>query len=167
MSSCSILPDSDRTALDQLSDRDTNPNSVFTRTFVQLLDRPGISLQELAKTTQGEVKTLAKSVNHLQMPAYYDQIDGSVVLAPNKNGKQVRTSRRAASKYRGDVWGARKTGVLHGEAARPKALEQALRGGAGGRPCRASPLLARLHQVLQHSHGSSGRSVSNSDRIAH
>ena len=71
-----------QTALDQLSERDTNPNSVFTRTFVRLLDRPGISLQELAKTTQGEVKTLAASVNHPQMPAYYDQIDGNLVLAP-------------------------------------------------------------------------------------
>jgi len=36
----------------------------------------------LAKTTQGEVKTLAASVNHPQMPAYYDQIDGNLVLAP-------------------------------------------------------------------------------------
>jgi Tfp pilus assembly protein PilF len=69
-----------QTALDRLSDNDANANSVFTRTFVQLLDRPGLSLQELAKITQTEVKKLSGSVNHVQMPAYYDQIDGALAL---------------------------------------------------------------------------------------
>jgi poly(3-hydroxybutyrate) depolymerase/tetratricopeptide (TPR) repeat protein len=69
-----------QTALDRLSDDDKNPNSVFTRTFVRLLERPGLSLQELAKITQGEVRKLAASVNHVQMPAYYDQVDGSLTL---------------------------------------------------------------------------------------
>ena len=69
-----------QTALDRLSDSDANANSVFTRTFVQLLDRPGLSLQELAKITQTEVKKLSGSVNHVQMPAYYDQIDGALAL---------------------------------------------------------------------------------------
>jgi hypothetical protein len=69
-----------QTALDRLSDDDKNPNSVFTRTFVRLLERPGLSLQELAKITQGEVRKLAASINHVQMPAYYDQVDGSVAL---------------------------------------------------------------------------------------
>jgi hypothetical protein len=72
-----------QTALDRLSDRDTDSNSVFTRTFIKLLDRPSLSLQELAKTTQSEVKKLAASVHHVQMPAYYDQVDGTLALAPN------------------------------------------------------------------------------------
>ncbi len=69
-----------QTALDRLSDNDANANSVFTRTLVPLLDRPGLSLQELAKITQTEVKKLSGSVNHVQMPAYYDQIDGALAL---------------------------------------------------------------------------------------
>jgi poly(3-hydroxybutyrate) depolymerase/tetratricopeptide (TPR) repeat protein len=71
-----------QTALDRLSDNDKNPNSVFTRTFVKLLEQPGLSLQELAKITQGEVRKLAASINHVQMPAYYDQVDGTLTLTP-------------------------------------------------------------------------------------
>jgi Tfp pilus assembly protein PilF len=69
-----------QTALDRLSDKDDNANSVFTRTFASLLERPGITLQEIAKITQSEVKKLSASVNHTQMPAYYDQIDGALAL---------------------------------------------------------------------------------------
>jgi hypothetical protein len=71
-----------QTALDRLSDKDTNPNSVFTRTFVSLLGKPGISVQQVAKDTQLEVRRLAGTINHPQMPAYYDQILGSFTLAP-------------------------------------------------------------------------------------
>jgi hypothetical protein len=71
-----------QTALDRLSDKDPHPNSVFTRTFVSLLGKPGISLQQVAKDTQLEVRRLAATINHPQMPAYYDQILGSFTLAP-------------------------------------------------------------------------------------
>jgi Caspase domain/Domain of unknown function (DUF4189) len=65
-----------QTALDRISDTDPNPNSVFTRTFAHVLTSPGVSVQEMAKTTQLEVRKLAATVNHPQMPAYYDQILG-------------------------------------------------------------------------------------------
>src|SRR5262249_37360592 len=68
------------TALGPLSDNARHPNSVFTRTFVRLLERPGLSLQELAKITQGEVRKLAASISHVQMPAYCDQVDGTLTL---------------------------------------------------------------------------------------
>jgi len=71
-----------QTALDRLSDKDPHPNSVFTRTFVSLLGKPGISLQQVAKDTQLEVRRLAATINHPQMPAYYDQILGQFTLAP-------------------------------------------------------------------------------------
>jgi uncharacterized caspase-like protein len=71
-----------QTALDRLSDKDPNPNSVFTRTLVQFIGKPGLSVQAMAKTTQAEVRRLAASVNHQQMPAYYDQILGQYTLAP-------------------------------------------------------------------------------------
>jgi hypothetical protein len=71
-----------QTALDRLSDKDANPNSVFTRTFVTLLSKPGMSVQQVAKDTQLEVRRLAGTINHPQMPAYYDQILGQFSLAP-------------------------------------------------------------------------------------
>lgn len=67
-------------ALDRLSDTDGNPNSVFTRTFLAELSRPGRTLVQIAKTTQVEVKALAGSIGHDQTPAYYDQVIGDVVL---------------------------------------------------------------------------------------
>lgn len=68
-------------ALDRLSDADDNPNSVFTRTFLAELQKPGRTLVQIAKATQVEVKTLAASVGHDQTPAYYDQVIGDVILS--------------------------------------------------------------------------------------
>jgi hypothetical protein len=68
-------------ALDRLSDADANPNSVFTRTFLSELSKPGQTLVQIAKKTQVEVKTLARSIGHDQTPAYYDQVIGDIVLA--------------------------------------------------------------------------------------
>lgn len=69
-----------QTALDRLSESDTDPNSVFTRKFVPLLKTRGLSHVDLAKEVQREVDELAASVLHPQQPAYYDQIIGTVVL---------------------------------------------------------------------------------------
>jgi hypothetical protein len=49
---------------------------VFTRTFANVLTTPGMTVQEMAKTTQAEVRKLAGTIHHQQMPAYYDQILG-------------------------------------------------------------------------------------------
>jgi hypothetical protein len=73
-----------QTALDRLSNSDPNPNSVFTRTFVQAIAKPGLSVQDVAKATQLEVRRLAGTVNHPQMPAYYDQILGEFTLLPSR-----------------------------------------------------------------------------------
>ena len=69
-----------QTALDALGDRDTDPNSVFTRHFVRQLATPGMTLVQLAKRVQGEVKQVAAGVKHEQTPAYYDEIVGDYVL---------------------------------------------------------------------------------------
>jgi hypothetical protein len=68
-------------ALDRLSDQDSNPNSVFTRSFLSELAKPGQTLVEIAKRTQVDVRALAASVGHDQTPAYYDQVIGDVVLS--------------------------------------------------------------------------------------
>jgi hypothetical protein len=68
-------------ALDRLSDKDSNPNSVFTRSFLPLLEDPDNSLITVAKQTRAKVKSLASSIGQTQSPAYYDEIDGEIFLA--------------------------------------------------------------------------------------
>ena len=71
-----------QSALDALGQDDSNPNSVFTRSFLAELDQPGRSLIEIAKATQVAVRGLAVSIGAEQSPAYYDQVVGNVVLNP-------------------------------------------------------------------------------------
>jgi len=74
------------TALDRLADNDANPNSVFTRSFLPLLEDPNKSLVEVAKATRLQVKALAGGIGHQQSPAYYDEIDGDLMLARTDSG---------------------------------------------------------------------------------
>lgn len=69
-----------QTALDSLGKGDLDPNSVFTRNFMRELVTPELSLVQITKRTQVNVKQLAATVRHEQTPAYYDQIVGDVVL---------------------------------------------------------------------------------------
>jgi hypothetical protein len=71
-------------ALDRLASNEASPNSVFTRTLVPLLKEPGLSLVALAKQVQPKVKELAATVDHVQTPAYYDQIIGDFFLVPGR-----------------------------------------------------------------------------------
>jgi hypothetical protein len=68
-------------ALDRLSDNDGEKNSVFTRTFLLELAKPGRTLVQIAKATQVGVAALAATVGYEQTPAYYDQVIGDVVLS--------------------------------------------------------------------------------------
>ena len=79
-----------QTALDRLEPNDANPNSVFTRVFVEQLAKPGLHIGELAIEVREKVAEIAlKARNtrgeadpHEQTPAYYDQtIGGRVFLA--------------------------------------------------------------------------------------
>ncbi|MBT9288711.1 SUMF1/EgtB/PvdO family nonheme iron enzyme [Prosthecodimorpha staleyi] len=69
-----------QSALDRLSDRDPDPNSVFTRQLIPLLRTPGLSHIEIAKRLQTGVRTLAGTVGHSQQPAYYDEVPGTIVI---------------------------------------------------------------------------------------
>ena len=71
-----------QTALDRLTENDPDPNSVFTRNFMRELATPALTLVQIAKRTQIDVKQLAATVRHEQTPAYYDQIVGDVVFKP-------------------------------------------------------------------------------------
>ena len=64
-----------QSALDRLSDNDADPNSVFTRTLLAKMggSRPvdGADRQEDAEP---KCARLLAKVDHVQVPAYYDQI---------------------------------------------------------------------------------------------
>jgi Caspase domain len=64
-------------ALDRLSDGDINPNSVFTREFIARMNRPGVRIQDLVEEVGESVEKLARTVNHEQSPAIYNQARGS------------------------------------------------------------------------------------------
>jgi hypothetical protein len=79
-----------QTALDRLEKNDPNPNSVFTRVFVQQLVRADLHLADLAVDVRERVAELALQAKddagrpepHEQTPAYYDQtIGGRFYLA--------------------------------------------------------------------------------------
>ena len=86
-----------QTALDALSQSDPDPNSVFTRNFVREMATPGLTMVQLAKRTQAEVKQLASYARHEQTPAYYDEIVGDFVLNTQTDGATPSEPRTAAA----------------------------------------------------------------------
>ncbi len=66
-----------QTALDTLSDKDSNPNSVFTREFIGRMKKPGIRIEELMREVQDAVEALAGTVKHEQRPALYNEARGN------------------------------------------------------------------------------------------
>lgn len=77
-----------QTALDRLSDNDTDPNSVFTRVFAKELLKADVSLVDIAQNTRRMVNTLATGVKHRQQPAYFDQMVDSVYFNGGPNGQR-------------------------------------------------------------------------------
>jgi len=68
-------------ALDRLSEDDTSENSVFTRLFLPRLQTPDLELRSLMAGLRRDVRDLAKTVNHDQFPAYYDELLGQFFFA--------------------------------------------------------------------------------------
>lgn len=64
-------------ALDRLNEKDTNPNSVFTREFIARMKKPGVKVDDLMREVQEAVETLASSVSHEQRPAIYNESRGN------------------------------------------------------------------------------------------
>ena len=68
-------------ALDRLSEGDKNPNSVFTRTFLPLVNQKGLELSRLARRVKSRVNDLAKTIGHTQIPAVYNEVIGDIYLS--------------------------------------------------------------------------------------
>jgi hypothetical protein len=69
-------------ALDRLGPSDKEVNGVFTRVFLKKIERPGVPIDRLVREVREEVVQLAKSVNHEQVPALYDQSLGEFYFHP-------------------------------------------------------------------------------------
>ena len=87
-----------QTALDRLSNDDANPNSVFTRTFAKELLQPGENLVQVAQHTRRLVSEMAETVNHKQIPVYFDQMVDDVFLngLPKDAPATARTTKETA-----------------------------------------------------------------------
>lgn len=92
-----------QTALDRLNDKDPNPNSVFTRNLVPLLKTPGLSHVQLAKQVQSKVDKLARTVDHEQQPAYYDQVIGNMFLVESKTESPIPIVNNQAERFYKEV----------------------------------------------------------------
>jgi hypothetical protein len=80
-----------QTALDRLSNDDDNPNSVFTRTFSKELLQPGENMVQVAQHTRRLVSEMAETVNHKQIPVYFDQMVDDVFLNGTAKGQSDTT----------------------------------------------------------------------------
>ena len=63
-------------ALDKLGPNDSSKNGLFTRIFVKEMQKPGVTIDRILRNVRIEVVEKAKSVNHDQVPAIYDQVVG-------------------------------------------------------------------------------------------
>ena len=64
-------------ALDRLSDKDANPNSVFTREFIARMNRPGVRIQDLMEEVRDAVEALAGTIQHEQRPSLTNEARGN------------------------------------------------------------------------------------------
>ena len=63
-------------ALDKVGPNDKSKNGLFTRIFIEEMQKPGVPVDRIMKAVRSRVVTTAKSVNHDQVPAIYDQVVG-------------------------------------------------------------------------------------------
>ncbi|MEO9782178.1 MAG: caspase family protein [Sedimentitalea sp.] len=76
-------------ALDELTENEDAENSVFTRLLLPRLAQPDLELRTLVADLRTEVRDLARSVNHQQFPAYYDELLGDFYFASASSTVQV------------------------------------------------------------------------------
>ncbi len=63
-------------ALDRLGSSDKHKNGLFTRVFIEQMQRPGVSIDRVMKDVRAQVAERAKTIGHEQVPAIYDQVIG-------------------------------------------------------------------------------------------
>jgi hypothetical protein len=62
---------------------------VFTREFLPWIDKPGVSIREAMLEVRSAVRQRARSVNHEQFPAVYDQAEGDFYFLPSSQPRRL------------------------------------------------------------------------------
>jgi hypothetical protein len=94
-------------ALDRLGSHDADPNGVFTRVFIREIKKPGVPADQILKNVRDQVVQMAKSINHEQVPALYDQsigefyfnAKGPVAAAAQPDTRHVETAEEREQSY--------------------------------------------------------------------
>jgi outer membrane protein assembly factor BamD (BamD/ComL family) len=102
-------------ALDNLGEDDKNPNGLFTRTLLKEMEKTGVSVDKVLRNVREEVVREAKSINHEQVPAIYDQSLGEFYF---------RVGKGETGNIAGDTEGAKLEPVLAAVPTRIKSLEE-------------------------------------------
>ena len=89
-------------ALDRLSDDDQSKTSVYTRTLIDELRKPGKSISAIARDVRGKVEKLASSIGHVQRPAYYDELSSQLVLLPSEQAQKDPAADQAVPTVQSD-----------------------------------------------------------------
>jgi PQQ-dependent catabolism-associated CXXCW motif protein len=76
-------------ALDKVTDQDENPNGLFTREFLPWIAKPGVTIRDAVLGVRSAVRASARSVNHEQFPAVYDQAEGQFYFYPPSQSGQT------------------------------------------------------------------------------
>jgi len=63
-------------ALDNLGNKDHDKNGLFTRVFLQEMQKPGLEIHQVVRNVRNRVWQMAKNVNGDQVPSIYDQVIG-------------------------------------------------------------------------------------------
>ena len=87
-------------ALDRLSDNDPVRNGVFTRVFVKEMAKPGVSIDQIARNVREEVNQMARSRNHEQVPAIFDQVLGEFYFHAPSGARLANVSVQVAPTVR-------------------------------------------------------------------
>jgi hypothetical protein len=94
-------------ALDRLGPHDADPNGVFTRVFIREIKKPGVPADQILKNVRDQVVQMAKSINHEQVPALYDQSigefyfnsKGPAAVVAQSDSRHVETAEEREQSY--------------------------------------------------------------------
>ena len=85
----------DEEAIDSLGGSPRQPNSVYVRRLLPLINSAQLSLVDVAKRVQVQVEEDARSVSHQQRPAYFDGIVGQYYLSQlDSSGRSLGPAER-------------------------------------------------------------------------
>jgi hypothetical protein len=76
---------------------DDDPNSIFTRALLALLQEPGLALPDMARQLRRDVQRLASELGHQQRPAYYDEVAGEFFFRQGLVESEVAVDQGAVS----------------------------------------------------------------------